>query len=137
MEEMNMEMNQNNRVEKLEIVEMPAAVATQVFVDVHRLAEMHRSLIQMYALESALKKQHKAYLHVREQAEAMCALDSFLVDEILDHYANPKAHLSEALQLHNSLSREEQQEIYRRTRDCKTNREWVCSGSVFRQDFSR
>lgn len=36
------------------------------------LRQMLEALIDMYHTESALKKHHKAYLHIREEAEEMC-----------------------------------------------------------------
>ena len=42
------------------------------------LRQMLEALIDMYHMESALKKHHKAYLHIREEAEEMCDMFTML-----------------------------------------------------------
>lgn len=44
------------------------------------LHTMLKDLIKMYQLESQLKRHHKAYLHVREQADEMCEVFSCTMD---------------------------------------------------------
>ena len=87
----------------LELIEIPAVALTQLFYDVQILAKMHQELIRMYEKESMLKKQHKAYLYVRDQADEMCRFDKQLVDVILDHYVNPKKYMDQAICFHNTL----------------------------------
>lgn len=87
----------------LELIEIPAVALTQLFYDVQILAKMHQDLIRMYEKESMLKKQHKAYLHVRDQADEMCRFDKQTVDVILDHYVNPKKYMDQAICFHNTL----------------------------------
>lgn len=60
----------------------------QIFVGVMILREMNLELIRMYEKESALKKSHKAYLHVREKAEEMCKRNKVLVPKIADAVMN-------------------------------------------------
>lgn len=97
-----MAMNERNNA-SVATIEMPEALVTQMFFDVHRLAEMHQDLIHMYEKESALKKHHKAYLHVRDRADEMCRQDKNHVAEILDHYKNPGRHIQEAIDFHESI----------------------------------
>lgn len=87
----------------MEMIEFPTAVLTQMFFDVHLLAQMHKDLIDMYEKESALKKHHKAYLHVRDAANEMCRVDKQAVDLILDHYKNPGRYMDQANCFHNHL----------------------------------
>lgn len=100
-----MEMNKDMKPHgALEPVTLPAAAVTQLFYDVQMLAMMHKRLIQMYEIESELKKQHKAYLHVRERAEEICEFDKMAVASILDHYENPKKYRKETICFHNYVN---------------------------------
>ena len=94
----------------LETVEMPKALVAQMFMDVHALAQMHENLIEMYEVESQLKKQHKAYLHVRERAEKMCKNDKADLNEILDHYEHPGKYIDQALEIYADMIGEEMEE---------------------------
>ena len=94
----------------LETVEMPKALVAQMFMDVHALAQMHENLIEMYEIESQLKKQHKAYLHVRERAEKMCKNDKTDLNEILDHYEHPGKYIDQALEIYADMIGEEMEE---------------------------
>lgn len=82
------DMRKSQRPE-MEMVSIPAAALMQLCADVQCLAEMHQKLIRMYETESTLKKHHKAYLHVREEADAMCSRDKILMQDILEHYEFP------------------------------------------------
>ena len=90
--------------------EMPKALVAQMFMDVHALAQMHENLIEMYEIESQLKKQHKAYLHVRDKVEKMCKNDKADVNEILDHYENPGKYIDQALEIYADMIGEEMEE---------------------------
>ena len=98
-----MGMNEKKQQISVQMVSIPAPVLTQLFFDVHYLADMHQNLISMYERESALKKHHKAYLHVREEADAMCVQDRARVRMILDHYENPGKHFEKAILFHEAL----------------------------------
>lgn len=95
---------------EMETIEMPKALVAQMFMDVHALARMHENLIEMYEIESQLKKQHKAYLHVRDKAEKMCKNDKADVNEILDHYENPGKYIDQALEIYADMIGEEMEE---------------------------
>lgn len=95
---------------EMETIEMPKALVVQMFMDVHALAQMHENLIEMYEIESQLKKQHKAYLHVRDKAEKMCKNDKADVNEILDHYENPGKYIDQALEIYADMFGEEMEE---------------------------
>lgn len=101
-----MEMNEKKQQIPVQMVSIPAPILTQLFFDVHNLADMHQNLICMYEKESALKKHHKAYLHVREEADAMCCQDKARVQTILDHYENPGKHFEKAILFHEALMQE-------------------------------
>lgn len=96
----------------METVEMPKALVVQMFMDVHALAQMHENLIEMYEIEGQLKKQHKAYLHVRDKAEKMCKNDKADVNEILDHYENPEKYIDQALEIYADMFGEEMEEEF-------------------------
>ena len=53
-------------------VTVPESMITMLFGDVTALHGMLARMISMYALESELKKHHKAYLHVRDEADELC-----------------------------------------------------------------
>ncbi len=95
---------------EMETIEMPKALVAQMFMDVHALAQMHENLIEMYEIESQLKKQHKAYLHVRDKVEKMCKNDKADVNEILDHYENPGKYIDQALEIYADMIGEEMEE---------------------------
>lgn len=95
---------------EMETIEMPKTLVAQMFMDVHALAQMHENLIEMYEIESQLKKQHKAYLHVRDKAEKMCKNDKADVNEILDHYENPGKYIDQALEIYADMIGEEMEE---------------------------
>lgn len=97
---------------EMETIEMPKALVAQMFMDVHALAQMHENLIEMYEIESQLKKQHKAYLHVRDKAEKMCKNDKADVSEILDHYENPGKYIDQALEIYADMFGEEMEDEF-------------------------
>ena len=109
----------------LETVEMPKALVAQMFMDVHALAQMHENLIKMYEVESQLKKQHKAYLHVRERAEKMCKNDKADLNEILDHYEHPGKYIDQALEIYADMIGEEMEEDTMREETTKKMEEKV------------
>ena len=109
----------------LETVEMPKALVAQMFMDVHALAQMHENLIEMYEIESQLKKQHKAYLHVRERAEKMCKNDKADLNEILDHYEHPGKYIDQALEIYADMIGEEMEEDTMREETTKKMEEKV------------
>ena len=57
-------------------VTVPESMITMLFGDVTALHGMLARMISMYALESELKKHHKAYLHVRDEADDLCQIYS-------------------------------------------------------------
>lgn len=95
--------DKEKKLKALDLIEIPAVVYTQLFYDVQILAQMHQNLICMYETESELKKQHKAYLHVREEADEMCRFDKRAVHMILDHYRNPEKYLNQVICFYNTL----------------------------------
>ncbi len=97
---------------EMETIEMPKALVAQMFMDVHALAQMHENLIEMYEIESQLKKQHKAYLHVRDKAEKMCKNDRADLNEILDHYEHPGKYIDQALEIYADMFGEEMEEEF-------------------------
>lgn len=98
-----MAMDKEKKLKALDLIEIPAVAYIQLFFDVQILAQMHQNLISMYETESELKKQHKAYLHVREEADEMCRFDKQAVHIILDHYRNPEKYLNQAICFYNAL----------------------------------
>lgn len=106
-----MEMNKKlKNYGALEIMELPAAAVTQLFYDLQILAKMHQDLIQMLEEENALRKQHRASLHVRKQAEEMCQFNKKAIQVILDHYENPKKYMDQAIDFHNMLQEEHKEQ---------------------------
>lgn len=107
MEEMQMAMNKECMNEKprmsVDVIKIPAACVTQMYFDVQRLLEMHGELIRMYETESSLKKHHKAYLHIRDEADEMCRRDKEAMALITDHYQNPAKYMEHAICFHNRL----------------------------------
>jgi hypothetical protein len=116
----------------LETVEMPKALVAQMFMDVHALAQMHENLIEMYEVESQLKKQHKAYLHVRERAEKMCKSDKADLNEILDHYEHPGKYIDQALEIYADMIGEEMEEGAMKEETIKKMEEKVMERKEFR-----
>ena len=57
-------------------VTLPESMISMLFGDVTALHGMLARMISMYALESELKKHHKAYLHVRDEADELCQVYS-------------------------------------------------------------
>ena len=94
---------------RMELIQFPAALITQLSFDVHNLLDMHETLIRMYDLESSLKKQHKAYLHIRERADELCRRDRMRLEEISDHYRNPGRHIDQAVCFHNLIKQLDEQ----------------------------
>lgn len=68
---------------KMKTVEIPEAELSLLRFSVAALAEMHLNLIGLYEKESHLKKHHKAYLHVRDHADQVCAEDKEKVEALL------------------------------------------------------
>lgn len=79
-----------NKEKKNNMYEIPEEKIKQILFGVTLLREMNLSLIEMYEKESALKKSHKAYLHVREEAEKMCRRNKVLIPQIADAISNPE-----------------------------------------------
>lgn len=52
------------------------SMVSMLFGDINVLHGMLTKMISMYQLESELKKHHKAYLHVRDEADEMCRVYS-------------------------------------------------------------
>ena len=69
---------------KVKTVEIPEAELSLLRFSVATLAEMHLNLISLYEKESHLKKHHKAYLHVRDHADQVCAEDKKKVITMLE-----------------------------------------------------
>lgn len=57
-------------------VSVPESMVSMLFGDINALHGMLTKMISMYQLESELKKHHKAYLHVRDEADEMCRVYS-------------------------------------------------------------
>ena len=57
-------------------VSVPESMVSMLFGDINALHGMLTKMISMYQLESELKKHHKAYLHVRDEADEMCKVYS-------------------------------------------------------------
>lgn len=57
-------------------VSVPESMVSMLFGDINTLHGMLSKMISMYQLESELKKHHKAYLHVRDEADEMCKVYS-------------------------------------------------------------
>lgn len=72
------------REAKVKTVEIPEAELSLLRFSVATLAEMHLNLISLYEKESHLKKHHKAYLHVRDHADQVCADDKKKVYHLLE-----------------------------------------------------
>lgn len=72
------------------MVQVPEEMLAQMYADIHELVQMHRKLIALYEEETELKKSHRAYLHVRDHADALCKLDKKRIAEIHGHYTEPE-----------------------------------------------
>ncbi len=57
-------------------VTVPESMISMLFGDINDLHGMLAKIISMYELESELKKHHKAYLHVRDEADELCLVYS-------------------------------------------------------------
>lgn len=55
-------------------VTVPESMICMLFSDINTLHGMLHKIISMYELESELKKHHKAYLHVRDEADELCVV---------------------------------------------------------------
>lgn len=65
-------------------VEVPEKALNRLLEITDGLVRMHLELIHLYEQESYLKKHHKAYLHVRDHAEAVCESDKHTISEMLE-----------------------------------------------------
>ena len=65
-------------------VEVPEKALNRLLEITDGLVRMHLELIRLYEQESYLKKHHKAYLHVRDHAEAVCESDKHTISEMLE-----------------------------------------------------
>lgn len=83
-------MNKNMNNMSVATVEIPAKAFDRMMEVISGLAKMHMDLIQLYEMESELKKHHKAYLHVRDHADQVCKHDKAAIQEMLTslHPAN-------------------------------------------------
>ena len=63
---------------------VPKAEMIGILLGTITLARMHLRLIDLHEEESRLKKQHRAYLYVREYANQVCEEDKPLVASIID-----------------------------------------------------
>ena len=72
-----------------EMVSIPSDELAQLIYDMNHLALMHKNLIRLYEEESRLKKHHKAYLHIRDYADKVCADDKKTVAAIQNRYKVP------------------------------------------------
>lgn len=68
-------MNKNMNNTTTDTITIPVEAFEHMFVIMGALSQMHLRLINLYEIESDLKKRHKAYLHIREQAEEICKED--------------------------------------------------------------
>ena len=53
-------------------ITVPESMVSMLFGDANALHEMLAKLISMCEMESELKKHHKAYLHIRDEADELC-----------------------------------------------------------------
>ena len=67
-------------------IEIPEAEYVTILETLQKLLGMHMNLIGYYKLESDLKKHHRAYLHVREEAEAVIENDLSEIDDIMNQF---------------------------------------------------
>lgn len=65
----------NEAVARVKTVEIPEAELGNLQQTMSKLFMMHANLIEYYKEESELKKHHRAYLHVRDEAEKVIAND--------------------------------------------------------------
>ena len=86
-------MNKNmNNTTTSNTITIPVEAFEHMFVIMGALSQMHLRLINLYEIESDLKKRHKAYLHIREQAEEICKEDRKTVFAMIESL-NPKNFL--------------------------------------------
>ena len=69
-------------------VTVPESMISMLFGDVTALYGMLARMISMYALESELKKHHKAYLHVRDEADELCQVYSCVLSAMKKRWNN-------------------------------------------------
>ncbi len=67
---------------------VPESMITMLFEDISTLHEMLGKLISMYQQESDLKKHHKAYLHIRDQADELCEVYSACMSAMQKRWFN-------------------------------------------------
>ena len=67
-------------------IEMSEAEYAAIMETLQKLLGMHMNLISYYKLESELKKHHRAYLHVREEAEDVIESDLSEIDGIMKQF---------------------------------------------------
>ena len=65
---------------------VPKAEVQDILFSILHLGLMHQRLIELHEEESRLKKQHKAYLHIREYADEICEEDKKAVASILGKF---------------------------------------------------
>ena len=65
----------NETTAKVNMVEIPEAELGNLQQTMSKLFMMHANLIEYYKEESELKKHHRAYLHVRDEAEKVIESD--------------------------------------------------------------
>lgn len=82
-------MNKNMNATTTDTITIPVEAFEHMFVIMGALSQMHLRLINLYEIESDLKKRHKAYLHIREQAEEICKEDRKTVFAMIESL-NPK-----------------------------------------------
>lgn len=73
----------NKNLKNVATVEVPEKALNRLLEITDSLVRMHLELIRLYEQESYLKKHHKAYLHVRDHAEAVCESDKNTISEML------------------------------------------------------
>ena len=73
----------NKNLKNVATVEVPEKALNRLLEITDGLVRMHLELIRLYEQESYLKKHHKAYLHVRDHAEAVCESDKNTISEML------------------------------------------------------
>lgn len=74
--------NPNKKTAKVNTVEFPEAEFGNLVESLGRLLTMHMNLIGFYKEESELKKHHRAYLHVRDEAEQVIESDLKEIEHI-------------------------------------------------------
>ena len=67
-------------------ITVPCEFLADTISDMYLLIYMHKRLISYYEKESELKKHHKAYLHVRDEADRVCNRDKEVLQNLLKKY---------------------------------------------------